>query len=60
MNELFRLLKSRFKILFNIIVNVIMYEKYTLRDAANRREFKKYAQKILRSVKNAGLKDVQI
>ena len=43
MNELFRFLKIKFKKSFNIVVNVMMHEKYILRDVANRREFKKYA-----------------
>ena len=36
-------------------MNVILHERYTMRDAVNRREFKKYAQKITRSVKNVDL-----
>ena len=60
MNELFRLLKIKFKKSFNIIVDAMMHEKYILRDVANRREFRKYAQRILRFVKDAELKDVQI
>ena len=38
----------------------MMHEKYILRDVANRKEFKEYAQRILRFAKDAELKDVQI
>ena len=30
----------------------MLHEKYIIRDAINRREFRKYAQKILRLIKN--------
>ena len=39
-------------------MNVILHERYIMRDAVNRREFRKYAQKIARSVKNVDLIEV--
>ena len=42
-----RLLHDRFKFFFNITLNALFNERYTLRDAINKREFKKYVQKIL-------------
>ena len=50
-----RLLHDRFKTSFNIILNALLNERYTMRDAVNRREFRKYAQKILLLIKNANL-----
>ena len=36
-------------------MNSLLHEKYIIRDAINRREFREYAQKILRFVKDAEL-----
>ena len=49
------LLRGRFKEDSNVAINNMLREKYTLRDAANRREPREFAQKIIRSAKDAGL-----
>ena len=50
--QIVRLLIFRFKKSFNVTMNVILHERYIIRDAVNKREFRKYAQKIARSAKN--------
>ena len=50
-----RLLHDCFKAFFNITLNALFNERYTLRDVVNRRELKKYIQKILLLTKNASL-----
>ena len=54
-----RLLHVRFKTSFNIIFDVLFNERYTLRDAVNRRELKKYVQKIFRLIKDVSLNNVK-
>ena len=54
-----RLLHDRFKFFFNIALNALLNERYTLRDAINKREFKKYVQKILLLTKNANLNNAK-
>ena len=49
------LLHDRFKKSIIIIMNSLLHEKYTIRDAINRREFREYVQKILRFAKDAEL-----
>ena len=39
---------------FIITIDLIFYEKYTMKNAVNKREFRKFIQKIIRSAKNAG------
>ena len=46
------LLTNRFKEPATIVIDVVLRERYTIRDASSRREPREYAQKILRSVKN--------
>ena len=54
-----RLLLRRFQQPSNIAMDAILHEKYTIRDAANRREPREYVQKMLRSAKDAGMTSVQ-
>ena len=54
-----RLLLQRFKKSFNVVMNVMIHERYIMRDVVNRRESREYAQKIIRSAKNAGLNSIQ-
>ena len=54
-----RMLHVKFKSSFNIVLKALQNERYTLRNAANRRELKKYAQKILRLAMNANLNNVK-
>ena len=49
----------RFKTSFNITFDVLFNERYTLRNAINRREFKKYVQKFFRLIKNVNLNNVK-
>ena len=49
------LLTSQFKKPANIAIDAMLHERYTLKDAASQREPHEYAQKILRSAKDAGL-----
>lgn len=53
------LLLSRFKKSFNITLDAMIKKRYILRDAINRREFREYAQKILRLAKNVDLNSLQ-
>ena len=58
-DQISRLLTLRFKEPTNVAMDAILHERYTMRDAANRREPREYAQKIARSAKDAGLTGVQ-
>ena len=49
------LLAGRFKEPATIAIDAVLRERYTLRDASTRREPREYAQKILRSAKDAGM-----
>ena len=49
------LLVSRFKQPSHVAIDAVLRERYTMHDAGNRREPREYAQKILRSAKDAGL-----
>ena len=53
------MLHDRFKTFFNIILNALFNEQYTLRNVVNQREFKKYIQKILLLTKNASLNNAK-
>lgn len=53
------MLIERFKQPTNIAMDAILRERYTLKDASNHREPREYAQKILRSAKDAKLTDVR-
>ena len=46
---------DKFKKLITIIIDVVFYERYIMRDAIFRRESRKYVQKILRSIKDVGM-----
>ena len=52
-DEWVKLLSERFKEPSNVALEAMVLEKFTLRDAANRREPREYAQKIIRSAKDA-------
>ena len=54
-----RLLHARFKASSNIALESLLNERYTLKDAANRREPREYAQKILRLAMDASLDSVK-
>ena len=47
------LLIDKFKEFITIIIDVVFYKHYIMRDAIFRKEFWEYAQKILRSIKDA-------
>lgn len=49
------LLTGRFKEPATVAIDAVLRERYTIRDASSRRESREYAQKILRSVKDAGM-----
>ena len=52
-----RMLVDRFKTPTNVAIDSLLKELYTLRDASSRREPREYAQRILRTVRNAKLTD---
>ena len=54
-----RLLLARFKQPFNIALKSLLSERYTLRNVVNRREPRKYAQRILLLTLNANLDNVK-
>ena len=58
-NQWKRFLFRRFKSSFNLIFDVLFREQYTMRNAINRRESTKYAQKIFRLIKNVNLNNVK-
>ena len=53
------MLHDRFKTSSNIILKIFIKKKYILRDVVNHREPRKYAQCIIRLIKNAGLNSLQ-
>ena len=53
------LLIARFKEPSNVAIDAVLRERYSLRDAIARREPREYAQKILRSAKDAGMSIVK-
>ena len=59
LDEWERMLIDRFKSPTNVAIDSLLKEKYTLRDAANRREPREYAQRILRASKDAKFTDVR-
>ena len=52
------LLHARFKQFTNVIMNSLMQQRYTLRDAVAQRESREYAQKIIRLTKDADMINV--
>ena len=59
LDEWERILVDRFRAPSNVAIESLLRERYTLRDASNRREPREYAQKILRTSKDAGLTNVR-
>ena len=59
LNQWTRFFHVRFKTSSNIIFDALFNERYTLRDAINRREFRKYVQKIFRLIKDVNLNNVK-
>ena len=53
------LLIARFKEPSNVAIDAVLRERYSLRDANSKREPREYAQKILRSAKDAGMSIVK-
>ena len=54
------MLISKFKKPFTVTVKVILHEKYTIKNATNRRELREFVQIIIRSAKNAGFTETRI
>lgn len=54
-SEWSRLLTARFKEPSHVAIDAVLRERYSLRDASSRREPREFAQKILRSAKDAGM-----
>ena len=52
------LLHARFKQSINVIMNSLMQQRYTLRDAVAQRESREYAQKIIRLIKDVDMINV--
>ena len=52
LSEWIILLLERFRESTNVVLQNLLKERYTIRDAANRRESREYAQKILRTARN--------
>ena len=59
LSEWSRLLLDRFSTPPNVAIDVLLKERYTFRDAATQREPREYAQRILRSAKDAGMTNVR-
>ena len=56
--EWISLLHNRFKQSINVVMNSLMQQRYTLKNVVVQREFREYAQKIIRLVKNADMINV--
>ena len=59
LDEQERILVDRFRLLDNIAINVLLREKYILRDILQKREPREFIQKILRSTKDTSLTRVK-
>ena len=59
LSEWSRLLLDRFSTPPNVAIDAVLKERYTFRDAASQREPREYAQRILRSAKDAGMTNVR-
>ena len=59
LSEWSRLLLDRFSTPPNVAIDAVLKERYTFRDAAAQREPREYAQRILRSAKDAGLTSIR-
>ena len=55
LDEWAALLVGRFKEPADVAIDAVLRERYTMRDATSRREPREFAQKILRSAKDAGM-----
>ena len=53
--EWISLLHNRFKQSINVVMNSLVQQRYTLKNVVVQREFREYAQKIIRLVKNVGM-----
>jgi len=59
-DEWARLLTRKFSQPTNIIIDAMIYEKYTIKDTANHREPVEFGTKMLRYAKDTGLKEVRV
>lgn len=59
MSEWSRLFLDRFSTPLNVAIDAVLKERYIFWDAATQRELREYAQKILRSAKDAGLINIR-
>ena len=59
LDEWCTLLVSRFKQPSHVAIDAVLRERYTMHDASTRREPREYAQKILRSAKDAGMTNIK-
>ena len=56
--EWINLLHNKFKQFINVVMNNLMQQRYTLKNVVVQREFREYAQKIIRLVKNVDMINV--
>ena len=56
--EWINLLHDKFKQSINVVMNNLVQQRYTLRNVVTQREFREYAQKIIRLIKNADIINV--
>ena len=59
-NEGFKLLTSKLEKQSTVTVDVILYDKYRMKNKINRREPREFIQRIIRSAKNAGFTKTKI
>ena len=59
LDEWSTLLAGRFKKPSHVAIDAVLRERYTMHDASIRREPREYAQKILRSAKDAGMTSIK-
>ena len=59
LDEWERMLIERFKAPTNVVIEVLLKERYTLRDSSNQREPQEYTQRILRAAKDAKFTNVR-
>ena len=58
LSEWINLLFAKFKQFINVIMNDLMQQRYTFRDAIAHRESRKYVQKIIRLIKDVDMTNV--
>ena len=56
--EWISLLHNKFKQFINVVMNNLMQQRYTLKNVVVQREFREYAQKIIRLIKNVDMINV--